>query len=160
MASERHCGAPKIRLFLVDDEPVVRRGLELLIGVEPNLEVCGVAEGEAEALERIAASRPHLAVVDLGLKQGSGLSLIKRLRQRYPALRILVFSMHNQPRYVSAAFAAGAHGYVAKDEGTDKVLEALRLVSQGSQYLSEEFGSRMPSLQFGAGSDARQRRAN
>ncbi len=136
----------KIRLMLVDDEPSVRKGLRLLLGLEPDLEICGEAGSESQALERIPALKPDLAVVDLSLKKGSGFALIKQLRQRYPGVKILVFSMYEQSHFVAAAFAAGVHGYVTKAEGSERVLEAIRLVMDGKFYLSEELCSKAPNL--------------
>jgi DNA-binding NarL/FixJ family response regulator len=127
MAGELSGEAPKIRVFLVDDEPVVCRGLRLLLELEANLTVCGEAASEAAALQRIAKLRPHLVVVDLSLEGGDGLSLIKQLRKVCPALKILVFSMHDQTDIATAAFSAGAHGYVVKEEGTEKVVEAIQV---------------------------------
>jgi DNA-binding NarL/FixJ family response regulator len=137
---------PQIRLFLVDDEPIVRKGLQLLFGVEPGLAVCGEAENEHDALEGILARQPDLAVVDLGLKLGDGLSLIKQLHQFCPELKILVFSMHDQVHFAAAAFAAGAHGYVIKDEGTERLLEAIQVVMDGQHYLSERIAAKAPGL--------------
>jgi DNA-binding NarL/FixJ family response regulator len=136
---------PKTRVFLVDDIPVVRRGLRLLFDVKPGLEVCGEAAGEHEALEGILASRPDLAVVDLSLEEGDGLALIKQLHQFCPALKILVFSMHQQTHFVAAAFAAGAHGYVTKEEGTERVLEAIHTIMKGQCYLSTQMAAKAPS---------------
>jgi DNA-binding NarL/FixJ family response regulator len=137
---------PDVRVFVVDDEPIIRRGLRLLLGVEPNLAVCGEAATEHDALEGILASGPDLALVDLTLKLGDGLSLIKQLHQRCPALKMLVFSMHEQVHFATAAFAAGAHGYVVKEEGTDQVLEAIQVVMDGGYYLSERIAAKAPGL--------------
>jgi len=135
-----------IRVFLVDDEPVVRRGLRLLLELEADLRVCGEAASEAAAMEGISKLRPHLAVVDLSLEAGDGLSLIKRLREYSPALKILVFSMHDQAETATAAFTAGAQGYIVKDEGTEKVVEAIRAIMGGGCYLSERISSKAPNL--------------
>jgi DNA-binding NarL/FixJ family response regulator len=137
---------PQIRLFLVDDEPIVRKGLQLLLGVQPGLAVCGEAENEHDALEGILALQPDLAVVDLSLKLGDGVALIAQLRHRCPALKILVFSMHQAAHFAAAAFAAGAHGYVTKDEGTERVLEAIQVVMDGQHYLSEQMAAKVPGL--------------
>ncbi len=135
-----------IRVFLVDDEPIVRKGLRLLLGVKPGLAVCGEAESEHDALEGILALRPDLAVVDLTLKLGDGLVLIKQLHKLRPALKILVFSMHQEAHFAMAAFAAGAHGYVIKEEGTERVLEAIQAVMDGECYLSAHMAGKAPDL--------------
>jgi len=135
-----------MRLFLVDDEMIVRRGLRFLLSSEPGLAVCGEADNEHDALEEILALQPDLAVVDLTLKLGDGLALIKQLHQLRPALRILVFSMHEQVHFVTAALAAGAHGYVTKEEGAERVLEAIRVIRNGGYYLSEQTAAKTPGL--------------
>ncbi len=146
MARQLSGPARKTRLFLVDDEARVRRGLELLCSVRPDLEVCGEAAGEEEALAGILALRPDLAVVDLSLKQGDGLALMRRLRQQCQALKILVFTMHAQVQFAANAFAAGAHGYVIKEEGAERLLDAIHLVMHGKAYLSEQLAAQAPGL--------------
>lgn len=137
---------PPIRLFLVDDEPMVRRGLRLLLGLEPGLAVCGEADNQHDALQGILALQPDLAIVDLALKVGDGLTLIKQLHPLCPALKILVFSMHDQAHFAASAFAAGAHGYVLKEEGTERVLQAVQVVMRGQRYLSEPLAAKAPGL--------------
>jgi DNA-binding NarL/FixJ family response regulator len=146
MAREQPGEAAKIRVFLVDDEPVVRRGLRLLLELYADLSVCGEAASEAAALEGMAKLRPHLAVVDLSLEEGDGLSLIRQLRKVRPSLKILVFSMHDQVDLATAAFIAGAHGYVVKEEGTEKVVEAIHTIMDGGCYLSERISNKAPKL--------------
>lgn len=145
MARQLDSAGRRIRLFLVDDEPVVRRGLRLLLGGQPDLEVCGEAETEQAAVAGIGARRPDLAVVDLSLAEGDGLVLIKRLHQLCPALKVLVFSMHEQAQFVTAAFAAGAHGYVVKEEGTERVIEAIHVIMNGGCYLSAHMAEKAPA---------------
>ncbi len=132
--------------MVVDDEPLVRKGLALLLGVEPDLVVCGEAAGERQALKRIKAAKADLAVVDLSLKQGSGLNLIRQLRQHCPGLKIVVFSMHAQASYVALAVAAGAHGYVVKSEDIDNLAAAFRSVMRGGFYLSPAMAGLRSSL--------------
>ena len=132
--------------MVVDDQPMVSRGVELLLAGERDLVFCGEAESEPQALDRIAGLKPDVAVVDLTLKEGTGLSLIGRLRQRCPELKILVFSMHDQAHYVAGAFGAGAHGYVTKGEGTEKLVEAIHVVMSGKVYLSEKMAAQTPGL--------------
>ena len=153
MARKMESPTAKARLFLVDDEPAVRKGLELLLGGRPDLEVCGEAESGAEALALIPRVKPDLVVVDLTLKGSDGLELMRRLRQSRPELKLLVFSMHNQLSYVRTAFEAGAQGYVAKDEGTEKLLEAIEALLAGKCYVTPNMAVRLPELRarLGAG---------
>ena len=145
MARQLNSSSP-IRLFLVDDEPIVRKGLRLLFSREAGLQVCGEAATEQDAFEGIVSERPDLAIVDLTLQEGDGLVLIRRLHGLRPAPKILVFSMHEQAHFVETSFAAGAHGYVLKDEGTEQVLHAIETIMKGKCYLSPRMASKTPRL--------------
>lgn len=136
----------KVRLFLVDDEPQVRRGVEILLGARAGLELCGSAESVAAALQLIPQREPDLVLVDLALKGDDGFELIRRLRQLRPRLKLLVFSMHNEPFHVLQAFEAGAHGYVPKDEGPERLLEAIDTLLAGRCYISPALAARLPLL--------------
>ncbi len=146
MPRRKKTSARVARLFLVDDEPIVRRGLELLFSHEADLVVCGHAATASETLERIPALVPDLAIVDLGLSLSfdDGFKLLRRLRRRFPKLRLLVFSMHNDAPSARAAFEAGAQGYVTKEEGAEKVLEAVRSLMEDKVYLSPAMAAKMP----------------
>jgi len=126
----------KTRVFLVDDHPIVRRGFQLLISMEPDLMVCGDADSGQGALEKILAVKPHVAVIDLTLKSSSGLELIKQLRAHSADLKILVFTMHGEPIYEERALRAGANGYITKEQGTEKAIEAIRLLLQNKTLFS------------------------
>lgn len=129
---------PKVRIFLVDDHPIVRRGFQLLLALEPDVMVCGEADSAPGALERILALQPHVAIVDLALKSSSGLELIKQLRAQSATLKILVFTMRAEGFYAERALRAGANGYITKEEGTEKAIEAIRLLMQGKPYVSPQ----------------------
>lgn len=127
----------KSRVFLVDDHPLVRDGLATLINQQVDLVVCGDAEDAANALSKIATTRPHLALIDISLKLTSGLELIKDLRIQHPAVAVVVLSMHDEMLYAERALRAGARGYVMKRESTQNVLTAIRRVLEGGVYLSD-----------------------
>jgi DNA-binding NarL/FixJ family response regulator len=131
------------RVFVVEDHPVVREGLTLLIGSEADLSVCGSAASIAEALARIQELSPDVVVVDLVLEDGNGLDLVKELHQRYASLPMLVLSMHAESTYAERALRAGAKGYIMKSEAMDKVRAAIRRVLKGEIYVSENMVSRM-----------------
>jgi DNA-binding NarL/FixJ family response regulator len=133
----------KKQVFLVDDHPLVRQALSQLINQEGDLAVCGEAEGAAEALRSIAALKPDVAVVDLTLKEGSGLDLVKDLKLRHPDLPVLVLSMHDEATYAERLLRSGARGYVMKDQASDKVVVALRRVLDGEVYLSDKMSARI-----------------
>ena len=142
---------PKTRIFLVDDHPIVRRGLQLLIGLERDLTVCGAAESAPVAVAKVLETKPDLVVVDLALKSGSGLELIKQLRSQHPKLKMLVFSMRDEGVYAERALRAGANGYITKEEGAEKALEAIRLILQGRNYVSERISAKMVERIAGGG---------
>jgi DNA-binding NarL/FixJ family response regulator len=130
--------AKRTRVFVVDDHPLVREGLVSMINREPQLEVCGEAEGCEAALALIADRVPDLVITDLSLRDGSGLNLIKELRARHASLQILVVSMHEEPYYAERAFRAGARGYLTKRESTTQLAEAIRRVLKGAMYASND----------------------
>ncbi len=130
---------PPYQIFLVDDHPIVRQGLALIIGRESDLDICGEAATVTEALSLIEALTPDLAVVDLMLEGGSGLDLIQSLHTRLPALPILVISMHDERLYAERVLRAGARGYVMKRELTDTIIDAIRRVIQGELVFSARF---------------------
>ena len=131
--------ARKSRIFLVDDHPLVREGLANLINQQDDLMVCGEAEDGAEALSGIGAVRPDVALIDISLKNESGLELVKNLEARFPLVALIVLSMHDEALYAERALRAGARGYVMKRETTKSVLTAIRRVVEGDVYVSERF---------------------
>jgi DNA-binding NarL/FixJ family response regulator len=143
------------KILIVDDHPLVRTGLAQLIGDCPDLEVCAEAGDMAEALRRIDAVKPDLAIIDLSLSGGSGLDLIERIRARSPEILMLVASMHDETLYAERVLAAGARGYVNKQEAQDRIVHAIRQVLGGKVYLSEKMTERLLSGMFDAGNEKR-----
>jgi DNA-binding NarL/FixJ family response regulator len=132
-----------IRIFLVDDHPMVREYLSALILREPDLSVCGEAEDAPRALEGIGRSAPDLVIMDISLKSSHGLELLKDLKAIHPELPVLVLSMHDESLYAERAIHAGAMGYITKQEATQNILVAMRSVLDGRVYLSEQMSVRM-----------------
>jgi len=128
--------------MLVDDHPVMRNGLAQLIDHEADLKVCGQFDDSERALEAIAALQPNLAIVDLSLKESSGLDLVKSIKSAHPGVLILVLSMHEESLYAERVLLAGASGYIMKHEATDRVLSAIRKVLSGGIHLSEGMSSK------------------
>jgi DNA-binding NarL/FixJ family response regulator len=124
----------RLRIFIVDDHPLVREWLGSLLRLQPDLEVCGEAGDPARALAAMTATPPDVAVVDLSLEHGSGLELIKDLRSQLPAIPVVVLSMHEEIGDVERALRAGARGYVMKRESTSQIVTAIRQVHAGKIY--------------------------
>jgi len=135
--------ARKHRVFLVEDHPVTREGFAQLINYQPDLAVCGQAGTAAKAITGIDVLKPGLVIVDISLAESSGLELIKQLKTRYPLLRMLVLSMHDEALYAERALRAGARGYVMKQAPTTEVMNAIRTVLRGDLYLSEAMRTRL-----------------
>ncbi len=132
---------PKIKIFLVDDHPLVREWLTNLIRQQPDLAVCGEAEDAPHALREIAAAKPDVAIVDISLKQGSGIELIKDLKALDPNLAVLVLSMHDEQLYAERALRAGARGYIMKRETAKKIILAIRQMLGGKIYMSDSLSA-------------------
>jgi DNA-binding NarL/FixJ family response regulator len=143
MPAQRTPAPRKFRIFIVDDHPIVRRGFQLLLGLEPDLMVCGEADNGPGALQKILAVKPDLAIVDLSLKGSSGLELIKQLRAQALKLKLLVFTMRDEGIYAERALRAGADGYITKEEGAEKAIEAIRLLMHGKRYVSDKLAEKM-----------------
>jgi DNA-binding NarL/FixJ family response regulator len=131
------------RIVVVDDHPVVRLGLKQMLENEPEFEICGEAEGAPEALSVIDETCPDLVVVDISLKDGSGLSLIKQLTETDPSIKVLVSSMHDEKLFAERALRAGARGYINKEKAIGSMVDALRKVQSGAIYLSETMTDRI-----------------
>lgn len=127
----------KYRVLLVDDHPIVRQGLVLLIDRESDLSVCGEAEGAHSAFHAIATLRPDVVVLDISLSGPDGLDVLKEIRAKNAALPVLILSMHDESIYAERVLRAGANGYIMKQEATKRVLIAIRRILQGEMYLSE-----------------------
>ena len=135
---ERRSLPSRQRVFLVDDHPLVREWLANVINQQADLTVCGESEGRENCVDAIQKKKPHVAIVDISLKDCSGLDLIAEIKQLAPQVEIIVLSMHSSPLYVRQALRAGASGYVVKRETTKQICQAIREVIQGGVYVSKE----------------------
>jgi DNA-binding NarL/FixJ family response regulator len=145
MLTKNQCEAhpKKSKVFLVDDHPIVRQGLALLINREPDMLVCGEADSASSALQSIPSVSPDVVVLDISLDGPDGLDLLKSIRLKEPILPVLMLSMHDESSYAERSLRAGANGYIMKQEATEKVLVAIRRILQGKVYLSERLTNRM-----------------
>jgi DNA-binding NarL/FixJ family response regulator len=135
--------APKSRVFIIDDHPLVREGLTNLINGQDDLVVCGEANDSAETINGITKARPDVALIDISLKNESGLELVKALASRFPHVALIVLSMHDEALYAERALRAGARGYVMKHETSKSVLASIRRVLTGGVYVSERLVNKM-----------------
>jgi DNA-binding NarL/FixJ family response regulator len=128
---------PPAKILIVDDHPAVREALAQRISRQPEFRVCGEAAGIADALRLVDATNPDVAVVDISLKDGSGIDLIKRIKAHNDHVLILVWSMYDASIYAERALRAGASGYINKEQATDQIINAIHHVQEGKVYLSE-----------------------
>ncbi len=136
-----HPASKVTRIMLVDDHPIVREGLAESINREPDLQVCAQAEEHLEALKAIESAKPDLVVVDLILRNSSGLELIKDIHARWPRVLVLVVSMHDETLYAERVLRAGAQGYITKQEAPRDILLAIRRILGGGIYLNDRTAS-------------------
>jgi DNA-binding NarL/FixJ family response regulator len=131
------------RILVVDDHPLICRGLAQMINDEEGLAFCGNASDINEAIRQIDTVRPHLVVIDISLKSSSGIELIKAVRARHPGIFTLVYSMHDESVFAERAFRAGARGYVMKDQPAEILIAAIKKVLNGHTYFSDTIITRM-----------------
>lgn len=143
MATKRKTPRSKTRLLILDDHPMMRQGLAQLITNEPDLTVCGEAENVPQALAAIETAKPDLVLADISLPGRNGVELIKDLQTLHPGIPVLVISMHDESLYAERVLRAGGRGYVMKQEGGKKLMEAIRQVLSGQIYVSEKMSAKI-----------------
>ena len=137
MKPKNNNGNSRHHVFIVDDHPLVREGLANLINQQTDMAVTGEAEDSGGAITGIGTNLPDIVLVDISLKNESGLELVKTLKNQFPELAVIVLSMHDEALYAERALHAGARGYVMKRETTKNVLTAIRRVLEGDIYVSD-----------------------
>jgi DNA-binding NarL/FixJ family response regulator len=143
-------GTARLTIAIVDDHPLVREGLAARIAAQPDMEVCGEADDIESAMELIVAKRPALVIVDIALRDGHGIDLIKRIVAAGVNTRMLVVSAYDESLFAERALRAGAVGYINKQELQGKVVEALRTVLRGERYLSPAMAQRLIAQAIGS----------
>ena len=133
----------KRKVLIVDDHPIFRQGLADLVNQEKDLVVCGHADNAALAMQAATKLKPDMAIVDISLKETSGIELVKDMKAQYPDMPILIVSVHDESLYAERALRAGATGYVTKQEATAEVVKAIRKVLDGQVYVSAAVAERM-----------------
>lgn len=131
------------RLVIIDDHPLIRRGLERLIRSSDRFVVCGEAATAAEAVELLNRFEVEIAIVDIGLPDKSGIELTREIKKKFPHTRVLILSMHDDREYAQRAFEAGAAGYMVKNDAAEKIDFALEEIWQGRTYISDSIATRM-----------------
>jgi DNA-binding NarL/FixJ family response regulator len=129
------------RILIVDDHPMMRQGLAQLIGAESDLAICGESENAEHALGAINSLKPDLVIADISLPGKNGLELIKDFQAMQPGLPVLVISMHDESLYAERVLRAGGRGYIMKQEGGKKLMQAIRQVLNGKIYVSEKMSA-------------------
>jgi DNA-binding NarL/FixJ family response regulator len=147
---QRAAGAGRVSIAIVDDHPLVREGLAARISAQPDMEVCGEADDIESALELVVTKRPALVIVDIALRDGHGIDLIKRIVAAGVHTRMLVVSAYDESLFAERALRAGALGYINKQELQGKVVEALRTVLRGERYLSTAMAQRLIAQAIGS----------
>jgi DNA-binding NarL/FixJ family response regulator len=136
-------------ILLMDDHPMTRYGMARLIEQEPDLTVCGEAQNPQRALEAIRKQKPQVVLADLTVPGGEGLEFIKDLRALHPNVAVLVVSVHDEEFYAERALRAGARGYIMKNEGGEKLIQAIRQILRGKTYLSEKMSEKAAEILSG-----------
>jgi DNA-binding NarL/FixJ family response regulator len=131
------------KIYLVDDHPLMRKGIAMTLDLEMDFEVCGQAESAEEAISDIPAKKPDIVVIDISLPGMNGIELIKHLKAQNPDLLMLVVSRHDEDMYAERAIKAGARGYLMKMEAGDVIVNAIRRILKGQIYLSEEINNKL-----------------
>ncbi len=150
----RSASPPKTRILIVDDHPITRQGLAQLVGCETDLEVCGEATDAREALKAVETLQPDLMLLDITLPDKSGLEVTKDIHAIRPTMPILVISMHDESLYAERVLRAGARGYIMKQEGGKKLIQAIRKVLDGKIYVSDAMASLILEIFSGHATDA------
>jgi len=137
------------RILIVDDHPMMREGLAARISNEPDLTVCGVADDVAEALRLAGELNPDLVIIDISLKTGHGIDLVKQIRSRHSKMKMLVNSMYDESVYAERSLQAGAMGYLNKQDAPAILIKAIRTVLAGKTYVSPEMTERIVMSRVG-----------
>lgn len=141
--TKKSSGSPKKKILIVDDHPMMREGLAQLIGNETDLMVCGEAGDANEGLEKIKLLKPDLVIADITMPGKNGIELIKDIQAMHAGLSVLVISMHDESLYAERVLRAGGRGYVMKQEGGKKLMQAIRHVLSGQIFVSEKMSAKI-----------------
>jgi DNA-binding NarL/FixJ family response regulator len=133
----------KHRIYILDDHPLMRKGMALTLQMEIDFDICGQAESAEVAMREIPELKPDVAIIDISLPGMNGVELLKHLMPQLPGLKVLVVSRHDEEIYAERVIRAGAKGYLMKLEAGDAIVSAIRQILQGGLYLSQKMGSQI-----------------
>jgi two-component system invasion response regulator UvrY len=134
-----------IRVIIVDDHPVVRRGLKQIIAAEQDMQVVGEAENAREALRVIREIACDAVILDISLPDTSGLDVLSQLKSERPGLPVLIMSIHDEEQYALRVLKAGASGYLMKNSIPEELIKAIRKITSGGKYISPPIAERLAS---------------
>ncbi|SFE55704.1 response regulator transcription factor [Thermoflexibacter ruber] len=126
----------KIKVLLIDDHHLVRKGIRLLLEDVEDIEVIGEASNGKEGLEKIKMLQPDLALVDISMPEMNGIEMVGEAKKQFPQVKSLILSMHNSEEYILQSLDAGAYGYMLKDSTQEEMLRAIREVNRGERFFS------------------------
>ncbi len=138
-----------LRVLVVDDHPAIHSAVADTIAETIDMSVCGEADTAAEAFQMVEALRPHIAIVDISLKNANGVALIEKIHTHYSDVKMVVYSTHDETVHAERAIRAGASGYVMKGEPTRRLIEGIRAVRRGEIYLSRRMATRVLGIRAG-----------
>ena len=133
----------KIKVLLVEDHTILRKGIKALLEKETRIEVIGEAEDGIEAMKAIRKSQPDIVLLDISLPYLNGLEITRKILKHYPKIKVLILTMHSSEEYVNELLTAGAKGYIIKQAAPDELISAIRSVSEGFIYLSPEISKKV-----------------
>lgn len=139
----------------MDDHPIVREGLSMRISAQDDFQVCGEAATEDEAFSLVDSTRPDVIIVDISLKNGNGIDLVKRVKAKFPSVKMLVLSGFQDSLYAERALRAGAMGYLNKQDANEKILDGIRTILEGKRFVSPEIAQRLINHALGSGDIAK-----
>jgi two-component system nitrate/nitrite response regulator NarL len=128
----------KIRVLVVDDHPVVRKGLQACLARQDRLKIVGEAADGDEALKKALDLKPHVVLMDVSMPRRDGLAVTQVLRKEAPQIKVLILSVHNKREFIFRIIEAGAHGYVSKEASPEELLRAIESVHEGETFFSPE----------------------
>jgi RNA polymerase sigma factor (sigma-70 family) len=138
----------KIRVLVADDHAIIRDGLQVMLGNQPDMEVVGSATTGREALRRVDESKPDVAIIDISMPELNGIEAIQQILPRHPDIKVIVLSIHETKPYVYRALKAGAKGYLIKETAGVEVVDAVRAVYRSEQYLSQRIADLLTDVSF------------